>query len=51
MPAPIVNMLLEAWAGALGRPALITSTVAEVTGTPVRTFRDSATDHTAEFRA
>ncbi|HYM11443.1 MAG TPA: NAD(P)H-binding protein [Bryobacterales bacterium] len=51
MPAFVVNMLLDAWAAAIGRPALVTSTVAEITGAPARTFRDWATGHAAEFRA
>jgi uncharacterized protein YbjT (DUF2867 family) len=51
MPAVVVNMLLDAWAAAIGQPALVTSTFAEITGTPARTFRDWATDHAAEFRA
>jgi uncharacterized protein YbjT (DUF2867 family) len=50
MPAFVVNMLLDAWAAAIGQPALMTSTVAEITGAPARTFRDWATDHAAEFR-
>ena len=51
MPASIVNMLLDAWAAAIGQPAFVTSTVAELTGAPARTFRDWATDRAAEFRA
>ena len=51
MPAFVVNMLLDAWAPAIGQPALVTSTVAEITGAPARTFRHWATDHAAEFRA
>ncbi len=51
MPASVVNMLLDAWAAAIGQPALVTSTVAEITGGPARTFRDWAADHAAEFRA
>lgn len=51
MPASVVNMLLDAWAAAIGQPAFVTSTVAEITGTPARTFLDWATDHAAEFRA
>ena len=50
-PASVVNMLLEAWAAAIGRPAFVTSTVAEITGSPARTFRDWVTDHAADFRA
>ncbi len=51
IPARAVEMLLAAWAGAMGQPALVTSTVEEVTGTPARTFRDWTEDHAAEFRA
>ena len=51
VPAPVVNMLLNAWAAALGQPALVTSTVAEITGRPARTFRDWAIDHAEAFRA
>ncbi len=50
MSASIANMLLDAWAGAMGQPALVTSTVAEITGIPPRTFRDWATDNAAEFQ-
>jgi hypothetical protein len=45
------DMLLKAWAAAKGQPALVTSTVAEVTGRPARTFAEWARDHAAEFRA
>lgn len=51
MPEPVVNMLLAAWAGAMGQPALVTSAVADVTGTPPRTFREWAKDNAAEFRS
>jgi uncharacterized protein YbjT (DUF2867 family) len=47
----IPALLLNAWAAALGQPAFVTSTVAEITGRPARTFLDWATDHAAEFRA
>jgi uncharacterized protein YbjT (DUF2867 family) len=50
-PAPALNMLLNAWSAALGQPALVTSTVAEITGRPARTFRDWVADHAEEFRA
>ena len=50
MPAHIVNKLLGAWAAAIGQPAFVTSTVAEITGAPARTFRDWAADHAPEFR-
>jgi uncharacterized protein YbjT (DUF2867 family) len=51
MPAPIVNMLLNAWAAAAGQPAFVTSKVAEITGAPAHTYFDWANDHAAEFRA
>lgn len=47
----VVNMLLNAWAAAIGQPAFVTSTFVELTGTPPRTFFEWATDHAAEFRA
>jgi uncharacterized protein YbjT (DUF2867 family) len=46
-----VNMLLNAWAAAVGQPAFVTSTCAELTGTPARTFLEWATDYATEFRA
>lgn len=50
MPASVVNMLLDAWAAAIGQPAFVTDTVARLTGAPARTFLDWAADHAAEFR-
>jgi len=50
-PLPAVNMLLQAWAAALGQPAHVNSTVAEITGAPAKTFLQWATDRAAEFRA
>jgi uncharacterized protein YbjT (DUF2867 family) len=50
-PAPVVDMLLKSWAAALGQPAYMTNTVAEVTGTPARTYFDWASDHQQAFRA
>ena len=50
-PLPAVNMLLQAWAAAIGHPAHVTSTFAEVTGAPPHSFLEWATDHAAEFRA
>lgn len=49
MPMPAINMLLDAWVAALGQPAVVTSTVADITGAPPRTFREWATDHASEF--
>lgn len=51
MPAPVVNMLLNAWAAAVAQPAYVTSTVADVTGTPARPFSDWVADHSPEFQA
>jgi uncharacterized protein YbjT (DUF2867 family) len=45
----VVDMLLKAWAAALGQPAFVTSTCADVTGTPARTFFEWAADHAQEF--
>ena len=49
-PLPAVNMLLNAWAAAIGHPAYVTNTVEEVTGNPARTFREWVFDHVEEFR-
>ena len=49
-PESVVNMLLDAWAAAMSQPAHVTSTVAEVTGLPARTFREWAIDHASKFR-
>lgn len=49
-PPPAMDMLLKAWAAALGHPALVTSTVAEITGRPARRFRDWVADHAGELR-
>lgn len=46
----VVDMLLNAWAAAIGQPAFLTSTVEELTGMPPRSFLEWATDHAAQFR-
>lgn len=51
MSAPIADMLLNAYAAAVDRPALLTSTVADVTGTHARSFEHWAVEHAAEFLA
>jgi uncharacterized protein YbjT (DUF2867 family) len=48
-PAPALDMLLSAWAAAVGQPAFMTSTVADLTGTPAHTFFEWSTDHAAKF--
>jgi uncharacterized protein YbjT (DUF2867 family) len=50
-PRPVVDMLLAAWGAANGRPAFVTSRVADITGSPTRTFRQWAVDHADMFRA
>jgi hypothetical protein len=42
-------MLLAAWRATLGHPALVTSAVQEVLGSPPRTFYQWAADHAAAF--
>ena len=49
-PAPVVDMLLKSWAAAVGQPAYVTQTVAEVTGASPRTYFDWARDHAESFR-
>ncbi len=49
MPLPVVSMLLNAWAASIGQPAFVSSAVAEITGTPARTYRDWVFDHASEF--
>ena len=51
MPASIIDMLLNAWAAAMGQPAYVTSAVAEITGAPPRSFLDWAHDHAEKFLA
>lgn len=50
-PAPVVDMLLKSWDAAVGQPAFVTNSVAEVTGTPARTFFGWASDHAQAFHA
>jgi uncharacterized protein YbjT (DUF2867 family) len=49
-PGPVVDMLLAAWSATIGRPAFVTSTVADVAGSPPRTFRQWVADHADAFR-
>jgi len=48
-PRAAVDMLLAAWGAAAGIPAYVTSTVADVTGTPARTFREWVDAHAETF--
>jgi len=49
-PPPAVDMLLAAWGATMGSPAYVTSRIAEVLGSPPRTFREWVADHAAAFR-
>jgi hypothetical protein len=46
----VIDMLLGAWAAAIGQPAFVTSTFSALTGAAPRTFFEWATDHAEEFR-
>ena len=48
-PASVADMLLNAYTAAVDRPALVTTVIEEVTGTPARTFQEWATDHAVDF--
>jgi uncharacterized protein YbjT (DUF2867 family) len=48
-PRPAVDMLLAAWGATIGHPALITSTVFEILGSPPRTFRHWVADNSTAF--
>lgn len=48
-PPALVDILLAAWAATMGRPAFVTSSVLDVTGSPARTFRQWVDDHIAAF--
>jgi uncharacterized protein YbjT (DUF2867 family) len=50
-PRPAVDMLLAAWGAAAGIPAYVTSSVADITGTPARTFAEWAAAHADAFEA
>jgi uncharacterized protein YbjT (DUF2867 family) len=41
---------LNTWAGFVTEPELVTTTVADITGKPARSFRDWAADHADDFR-
>jgi len=48
-PPAVADMLMNAYAAAVGLPALVTSTMADVTGAPARSFREWTIDHRADF--
>ena len=50
--APVfIDMLLSAWGAALGQPAYVSPSFAELTGRSARSFLEWARDYAAEFRA
>ena len=49
-PPASLDMLLNAWRASLGHPAYVTSTVAELTAKPARSFQEWAADHAAVFQ-
>ncbi|HEY4182419.1 MAG TPA: NAD(P)H-binding protein [Kofleriaceae bacterium] len=49
-PPAALEMLLGAWQAALGQPAYVTTTVAELLGRDARTFREWADHNAAAFR-
>jgi uncharacterized protein YbjT (DUF2867 family) len=49
MPGGVADMLLTAYGAAVNLPAYVTTTIADVTGLPARTFRQWATDHVDDF--
>jgi uncharacterized protein YbjT (DUF2867 family) len=49
MPPVVIEMLLTAWSAAVGLPAYVTNTVAEVTGRPARSFEEWSIDNAAAF--
>jgi hypothetical protein len=48
-PRPAVDMLLAAWDATMGRPAFITSTVADILGSAPQSFRQWIADHATAF--
>ncbi|TDD93403.1 NAD(P)H-binding protein [Actinomadura rubrisoli] len=49
MDADFVNALFDLMAATVGKPAVVNSTVEEITGRPARSFAQWAADHTADF--
>jgi uncharacterized protein YbjT (DUF2867 family) len=49
-PRSAVEMLLAAWGAAVGHPAYVTTTVADLTGAPARPFREWVAAHADSFR-
>lgn len=50
VPSFVLEILLDVWSKAVNHPAPVTTTVADITGLPGRTFRQWAADHAASFQ-
>jgi uncharacterized protein YbjT (DUF2867 family) len=48
-PPGVAEMLLAAWQAAIGRRAVVTSAVQEISGSPARTFQEWAADNASAF--
>lgn len=48
-PRPVVDMLLAAWGATIGRPAFVSTAVADILGSAPRSFRQWVADHTTAF--
>jgi uncharacterized protein YbjT (DUF2867 family) len=49
-PRPVADMLLASWDAAVGHPAYVTTTMADLTGAPARSFRDWVAAHADSFQ-
>ncbi|MFC8535776.1 NAD(P)H-binding protein [Streptomyces sp. NPDC057249] len=49
VPGSVADMLLDAWSAAVGRPAYVTTAVADILGRAPRTFRQWVADHATAF--
>jgi uncharacterized protein YbjT (DUF2867 family) len=48
-PSWAADMLLSAYGAAVNPPALVTTTIEEITSTPARSFRQWSMDHVTDF--
>jgi hypothetical protein len=51
MPSGVVEHLLEIWSRMTAEPLAATTTVAELTGTAPRSYREWAIDHARDFQS
>lgn len=50
LPAAVANSIVDAHADMVRNPEPVTTTVADLTGRPARTFQQWAADHAADFQ-